>query len=94
MIRVAVVTISDSAVAGTRADTVRSGAQRARCGTRMADRRDRVVPDDAAAISAALLTLMSHDVIVTTGGTGIAPRDVTPEAIRKIAEREIRDSAS
>jgi molybdenum cofactor synthesis domain-containing protein len=89
MIRVAVVTISDSAVAGTRED--RSGpALRtlvASFGWEVAEAR--VVPDDVDEISSELLTLMSHDVIVTTGGTGIAPRDVTPEAIRKVSEREI-----
>jgi molybdopterin adenylyltransferase len=89
MIRVAVVTISDSAVAGTRDD--RSGpalsARVAELGWQVAETR--LVPDDAAAISDALLTLMGNDVILTTGGTGIAPRDVTPEAIRRVAEREI-----
>src|SRR2546430_13272388 len=89
MIRVAVVTISDSAVAGTRED--RSGpaicTRAASLGWEVAETR--VVPDDVDAISGALLTLLSLDVIVTTGGTGIAPRDVTPEAIAKVAQREI-----
>src|SRR6266404_3994058 len=91
MIRVAVVTISDSAVAGTRED--RSGpALRARVtelGWSVAETR--LVADDAEAISATLLTLADAgvDVILTTGGTGVAPRDVTPEAVRRIADREI-----
>ena len=49
-----------------------------------------VVPDDVAAIQEALLAASgaSYDVIVTTGGTGFAPRDVTPEATRPLLDRE------
>jgi molybdenum cofactor synthesis domain-containing protein len=49
-----------------------------------------VVPDDVAAVQEALLaaSASSYDVIVTTGGTGFAPRDVTPEATRPLLERE------
>jgi molybdenum cofactor synthesis domain-containing protein len=92
MIRVAVITVSDSAVAGTRED--RSGPmlqQRARelawnvTGTH-------VLRDDVEVISSTLRRLADSgavDVILTTGGTGVAPRDVTPEAARAIADKEI-----
>ena len=48
-----------------------------------------VVPDDVAAIQDALLaaSASSYDVIVTTGGTGFAPRDVTPEATGPLLDR-------
>jgi molybdopterin adenylyltransferase len=92
VIRVAILTISDSAIAGTRED--RSGpalAERvAELGWEVS--ATRVLPDEAPAISAALKGLADSgdaDVILTTGGTGIAPRDVTPEAARAIADREI-----
>jgi len=52
----------------------------------------RVVEDDVAKISALLAKLAdsgSIDVVLTTGGTGVAPRDVTPEATRSVAGREI-----
>lgn len=89
---VAVITISDSAHAGKRADA--SGpAVRARLeqlGFEVA--AVEVVPDDVGAISGRLSTVADAGqvcAIFTTGGTGIAARDVTPEATRLVMEREI-----
>ena len=49
----------------------------------------RIVPDDAPTITAAIADLsMEAAVVLTTGGTGFAPRDVTPEATRDAIERE------
>ncbi len=90
MIRAAIVTISDGVTAGTRED--QSGVDLARRATELGwtieDRR--VVPDDAGAISPLLIALASSgaiDVILTTGGTGLGPRDVTPEATLAVAHR-------
>jgi molybdenum cofactor biosynthesis protein B len=49
-----------------------------------------VVPDEVGVIQEAIRAAVraSYDVIVTTGGTGFAPRDVTPEAVRPLLERE------
>ena len=94
MIRVAVVTVSDSAVAGTRED--RSGpalvARAAEFGWEIA--QIKLVSDDREQISAALVELSDVqfadvDVILTTGGTGVAPRDVTPEGTAAISDRKI-----
>jgi molybdenum cofactor synthesis domain-containing protein len=92
MIEVGILTISDSAVAGSRQD--KSGpALRARVealGWRVA--KQEIVPDEAEAISGKLREYADTDhlaVVLTTGGTGVAPRDVTPEATRAILEREI-----
>ena len=50
----------------------------------------RVVQDDKEAIGAALTELAREArLIVTTGGTGVAPRDVTPEATRAVIDREV-----
>ena len=92
MITAAVLTISDSVKAGTRTD--RSGpAVRARLeqlGWRVSVTE--VIPDEPPDISARLAALADGaqvSAIFTTGGTGIAPRDRTPEATRSILEREI-----
>ncbi|HEY4363116.1 MAG TPA: MogA/MoaB family molybdenum cofactor biosynthesis protein [Bryobacteraceae bacterium] len=92
MIRVSVITISDSGVAGTRAD--RSGpaleARVRELGWQIA--ATKLVPDEAKTIAAVVTELSDSgetDLILCTGGTGLAPRDVTPEAIRPIADREV-----
>lgn len=91
-LRIAILTISDSAVAGTRED--RSGpaleAKAVELGWEIAAKD--VISDDRAFISGKLKQWagsQSIDVICTTGGTGLAPRDVTPEATRDIADREV-----
>jgi molybdenum cofactor synthesis domain-containing protein len=51
-----------------------------------------VIPDDAKEITKKLLHYadgLKLDLVITTGGTGLGPRDNTPEAVRKIIEREI-----
>jgi molybdopterin adenylyltransferase len=92
MIRAAVVTVSDSAVAGTRED--RSGPALVHRISEMGWQVEEtaLVPDNREKIAALLTELASTgmvDVVLTTGGTGVALRDVTPEATRSIADREI-----
>jgi molybdenum cofactor synthesis domain-containing protein len=91
-IRVAILTVSDSAVAGTRVD-LSGPALREHCaGLGWAVTASSVVADEAALIGRAIAEWADADVadvILTTGGTGIAPRDVTPEATRAVIEREI-----
>jgi molybdenum cofactor synthesis domain-containing protein len=92
MIRAAVLTVSDSASAGKRQDV--SGPElRRRCerlGWTVVF--EDVVSDDAALIAAKLSDWTDAgevELILTTGGTGIAKRDVTPEATRAVLEREL-----
>jgi molybdenum cofactor synthesis domain-containing protein len=89
--RVAIVTVSDSDFTGDRRDT--SGESiRAWC-ERRGDTvvSHDVVRDDTSAIVPLLVSLCDSgnaDLVLTTGGTGLAPRDVTPEATRAVIERE------
>ena len=48
-----------------------------------------VVPDEKDAIKRAILLHAGKDYVITTGGTGLAPRDVTPEATREVCGREV-----
>ena len=81
-------TVSDGVVAGTRED--RSGDLLAELllGEGFEVER-RVVPDERDEIGGALRALVPHTrLVLTTGGTGLAPRDVTPEATLDVVERE------
>jgi len=92
MTSAAVLTISDSVSAGARAD---------RSGPAVRERLEQLgwsvsvmeaIPDEISEISARLATLADGgqvSAIFTTGGTGVAPRDVTPEATRAVIDREI-----
>ena len=80
-------TVSDGVVAGVRDDT--SGGlleERLRDGGYQVQRR--TVPDERPLIVAALRELAAEaDLVLTTGGTGFAPRDVTPEATAEVVDR-------
>jgi molybdenum cofactor synthesis domain-containing protein len=84
-----VLTISDSSFAGTRED--RSGpAVRERLEALGWTARIEVLPDERAVIAERLRGLANTvDAVFTTGGTGIAARDVTPEATRDVIDREV-----
>jgi molybdopterin adenylyltransferase len=87
-VKAAVLTVSDRVSRGEANDT--SGDTLAEL--LVSDGYDvvrRVVPDEADQIAAAIGELAGEAaVVLTTGGTGIAPRDVTPEATRSVLERE------
>ncbi|HUE05597.1 MAG TPA: MogA/MoaB family molybdenum cofactor biosynthesis protein, partial [Bryobacteraceae bacterium] len=92
MIQAAVVTISDSVHAGNRADVsgpaVRQRLEQLGWSVPVTE----VIADDGALIERRLSELAdSRQVaaIFTTGGTGVAPRDVTPEATRAVLHKEI-----
>ncbi len=84
----AVLTVSDGVAGGTREDA--SGDLLATLLESDGYEVERaVVADDAGAIAQAIVELAeSARVVLTTGGTGVAPRDVTPEATRSVIDRE------
>jgi molybdopterin adenylyltransferase len=86
----AVLTVSDGVVAGTRED--RSGAvlERSLTGHGWSVVERAVVADEQAPIAAAVRRLAgTARLVVTTGGTGLGPRDVTPEAVAPLLERQV-----
>jgi molybdenum cofactor synthesis domain-containing protein len=94
--RIEVITLSDRASRGVYPD--RSGPRiREHLERFFAERRwhpaieSRLLPDDAEALSEALVRARKGgvDVVLTTGGTGVGPRDVTPDVVRALGCREI-----
>lgn len=91
MARIGILTASDKGALGEREDV--SGALIAsRCATEGHQVvRQALLPDDRATIATALriwCDARTIDVLITTGGTGLTARDVTPEATRDVAERD------
>jgi molybdopterin adenylyltransferase len=86
-VKAAVLTVSDGVAEGTREDD--SGALLAALlGEEGYEVERRVVPDDRDAIAEAIAELAEDaSVVLTTGGTGLGPRDVTPEATGDVLER-------
>lgn len=90
-LRAAVIVVSDSTASGARID--RSGRA---LGDRLAGAgvevvHTRVLPDEPDLVEAGLRELVAEgiDLVVTTGGTGLGPRDLTVEAARRVIEREV-----
>lgn len=89
--RVGVITVSDGVFQGQRDDE--SGRAVRDVVTQAGDDVvvHRVVPDEMDEIEAVVVELVDTldvDLVLTTGGTGLAPRDVTPEATRRVIDRE------
>jgi len=90
-LRVAVLTVSDEGAAGRREDTS-GGLIVDWVGGQGYDLSARdIVPDESDLIAGVLARWSDSggtDLIITTGGTGLGPRDITPEATRSVLERE------
>jgi len=90
-VRIAVLTVSDLGAAGRRADTSGDAIVAWAARQRFMVAAREIVPDESDRIAGTLLRWADDDVadlILTTGGTGLAPRDVTPEATRAVLERD------
>jgi molybdenum cofactor synthesis domain-containing protein len=88
-VRAGVLTVSDGVHSGVRADVSGDTLEDLLRGEGFDVVRD-VVPDEETAIADAISSLSEKGalLVLTTGGTGFAPRDVTPEATRAVVERE------
>lgn len=88
--RVAVLTVSDRCAAGTQVDLSGPALVRLLTAAGAAPAVQATVTDDLDAIIERLRGLADQaDLIVTTGGTGLAARDVTPEATRQVCDRMV-----
>ena len=89
----AVITVSDLGSRGLRTDTSGPAVCAMLSEAGFSVTYTAMVPDEAAQIRQELCTCADEkkiDLIITTGGTGLSPRDVTPEATLAVLEREIR----
>jgi molybdenum cofactor synthesis domain-containing protein len=90
-LRIGVLTISDRSARGERPDTAGPALTAFVRGQGWEVTREQIVPDEAAAIRHPPVDWADTDavdVVLTTGGTGFAPRDVTPEATLAVVDRE------
>ncbi len=90
--KVAIVTVSDRASTGEREDASGPALEEAVTARDWEVSEMIVVPDDEETIKSALVEIADAgeaDVILTTGGTGLAPRDVTPEATLAVISRRV-----
>ena len=90
----AVLTVSDSAAQGTRADASGPAVAAALQRKGFSVVATKIVADERDAIEAALIEMSAvARLVATTGGTGLAPRDVTPEATRAVCDRVVEGLA-
>ena len=88
----AVVTMSDKGAAGNREDTSGAALKRILSDEGYILNEYKIIPDNEDIITETLIDLVDNlgiDLILTTGGTGVSPTDVTPEAMSRVIEREI-----
>ena len=90
-IQVGIISVSDRATQGVYEDAGGPALNEAATGYGWEVLAEDVVPDEISDIQRALRTQVNKgcQMILTTGGTGVAPRDVTPEAVREMAVREL-----
>src|SRR5574341_1229800 len=90
-LRIGILTVSDRSSRGERPDTSGPALESAVIAQGWTVAKKAIVPDDLRMIQQSLVEWVDGDqvdVILTTGGTGFNPRDVTPEATQAITERQ------
>ena len=92
MIKVGIVTISDSCSKKTHEDESGPTIKKMVEAKGLKVERYEIVPDERETIKGAVINMvdiMQLDMVLTTGGTGIGPRDVTPEAVKPLLDKEL-----
>jgi molybdenum cofactor synthesis domain-containing protein len=89
-----VITLSDRAYSGTYQDlsgpAVAEHVRRAMAEAGWeCEIKNTVIPDDAVALETALAGSAQTDLVITTGGTGIGPRDITPDVVKPLLTKEL-----
>src|ERR1700741_2054320 len=89
--RAHVITVSDGVSAGTRTDKSGHALKQLLEGDRFEVSGPEIVPDDQTRITDAIVAAVvaGADLVVTTGGTGLGPRDVTPQATSMLIDYEV-----
>jgi len=90
-IRTGIITISDRAAQGVYRDLGGPALKAAAVGYGWTVAAETLVPDERLEIQRAIRQQVAAGchLLLTTGGTGVAPRDITPEAVRELAQREL-----
>lgn len=92
MVRAGIITVSDKGSRGEREDLSGREVRRLLENLDVDVRESIIIPDEEEVIAKTLIEYSDQkklDLVITSGGTGLSPRDVTPEATRKVIEREI-----
>jgi molybdenum cofactor synthesis domain-containing protein len=89
MLTIAVITVSDRAYKKEYEDLSGPAVRDIFLAGLAAEVELAIVPDEKDAIKRAIILQAGKDFVITTGGTGLSPRDVTPEATREVCGREI-----
>ena len=90
--RTGVLTISDKGFANEREDTSGPAVSELLKSIGAVIEKYEIIPDEMQAITEKLVEyadVLRLDLVVTTGGTGVAPRDITPDATRRVIDRDI-----
>ena len=92
MFRAGIITVSDKGSQGKREDKSGPVIAEMLAGAAVSIVETVIIPDEVEQIAAALIRMADEeklDLILTTGGTGVSPRDLTPDATRQVLDKEI-----
>ena len=92
MFNAGIITVSDKGSQGKRQDLSGPAIAEMLAGAAIQIRKTLIIPDEVDQISEAIIQfadIEKLDLILTTGGTGVSPRDLTPDATRKVIDKDV-----